>query len=262
MKGGSLTDATADLKRRVAATSAPKPPHKFLTACLYAYLLLAAVAFVVLAFFAHGAPYFPIDLTLTRDLQSFNPPWFDLVMRSVNWMGFGLQSIAIISVTVIVTFLLGWRWEAVVGALDAAGIWAFNIVVGVIVARPYVQTSPAFDGMLVDLTKPSFPSGHATSYIAFYGFMCYLVYTRVTQAWLRLPLVILFGALVVLVGPSRVYMGRHWPSDTLASILLGSMWLVLTIYSYQWGKQSRFVRKHFTGEPSMGAAMKSNLGVK
>ena len=247
------TPETDDVKHHIAPAQATNPRHKFLTIGLYGYLLLAAIMFVVLAFFAHSAPYFPIDLTLTRDLQAFNPPWFDLIMRLVNWMGFGLQAVAIISATVVVTFLVGWRWAALVGALDAASIWVFNILVGLIVDRPYPNASPAFDGLLIDLTKPSFPSGHATSYIAFYGFMCYLIFTRGTRAWLRVPLLIIFGAVVVLVGPSRAYMGRHWPSDVLASILLGSIWLALTIALYRWGAQTRIVRQHFKGEQPVGA---------
>ena len=73
--------------------------------------------------------------------------------------------------------------------------------------------------------------------------MCCLVYTRVKQPWLRIPLLILFGALVLLIGPSRPYMGRHWPSDVLASLFLGTIWLILTLYVYQWGK-GRFFTHH------------------
>lgn len=169
-------------------------------------------------------------------------------MRSVNWMGFGLQSVSIIALTILITYLVGWRWEAVVGAIDAVGIWAFNILIGLIVGRPYPSANTDFGGILVDLTKPSFPSGQATSYIGFYGFMFYLIYTRLTRPWLRIPLLIMFGALVMLVGPSRVYMG--------------SIWLALTIYFYHWGQRQPFVRTHFKAEQGAVIKLKSKLGLQ
>ena len=157
---------------------------------------------------------------------------------------FRTAGLSLVALTVLVTYLAGWRWAAVVAAIDAATIWAINIIIGWIVARPYPVPGPEFNGMLVDLIRPSFPGGHASSFIAFYGFMWYLVYTRVKKPWPRLPLLLFFGALMVLVVPSRVYMGRHWPTDTLAAVFLGTIWLILSILLYQWGKAQPWVRRH------------------
>jgi membrane-associated phospholipid phosphatase len=62
---------------------------------------------------------------------------------------------------------------------------------------------------------------------------------------LAAPLLIVFGALPILVIPSRVYMGRHWPSDTIAAVALGTIWLVLTVALYQWGKTKAWVLQRF-----------------
>jgi len=212
---------------------------------LGAYLVLAALGIATLAFMVHASPYLPVDLALTREIQSVKEPWFAWLMWNVNWLGFGIEATSLVALTVLVTYLAGWRWAALVGAIDAATIWAINIAIGWIVARPYPVPGPEFNGLLVDLTKPSFPGGHASSFIAFYGFMWYLVYTRVKKLWPRLPLLLFFGALMVLVVPSRVYMGRHWPTDTLAAVLLGTIWLILSILLYQWSKVQPWVRRHF-----------------
>jgi membrane-associated phospholipid phosphatase len=204
-----------------------------------AAVLIAALSFAALAFIAHTAVVFNFDIPVTLAVQQFNPAWFDVLMRTVNWMGFGLQAVALVSSVVLILFLIGWRWEALVCAVDAASIWALNVLVAIIVNRPY-PTPGEFSQVFTDLTNPSFPSGHVTSYIGIYGFVWFLVYTRSKQPWLRIPLLILLGALLVLVGPSRVYMGRHWPSDVLASLLLGIIWLILTLFVYAWSKRRFF----------------------
>lgn len=217
----------------------------------YAFVVFSIPALVALSIMAHTTKVFSFDVPLTQSMQQFNPPWFDRIMHVLDWIGVGGQAVALICLVIAILYLIGWRWAAVVGAVDAAGIWAVNLLIGHVVGRPY-STPDQFAQVTIHLTKPSFPSGHVDSFIAFYGFMCYLVYTRVTRPWLRIPIFTIFCALIVLVGPSRVYMGQHWPSDVLASIFLGPIWLALMLYVYHRGAQTRFVRERFKDAEAAG----------
>ena len=78
-------------------------------------------------------------------------------------------------------------------------------------------------------------------FTAFFGFMMFLAYTLLKHSWWRTLLLVLLGAMVALIGLSRIYVGQHWASDVLAAYLLGSVWLAMSIFVYRWGKPRFFV---------------------
>lgn len=41
--------------------------------------------------------------------------------------------------------------------------------------------------------------------------------------------------MVFLTAYSRVYLGAHWPSQVLGGLLLGLLWLTVTIRVFWWG---------------------------
>lgn len=125
----------------------------------------------------------------------------------------------LLPLTVTVVILLarrghGW-WALWVGACGMGG-WMISQTVKHVVDRP----RPTWPDPYETLMSPSFPSGHAMAGI--YG---YVVFGVVALALLprRWPgvVLIIFG---VLMGPSRVLLGVHWPTDVLAGWLLASGW--------------------------------------
>jgi len=67
----------------------------------------------------------------------------------------------------------------------------------------------------------SFPSGHTTLTMCFYGILIYLVHRYVSNDFWRNFLIILFGIWILLVAISRMWLGAHFPIDVLAGALLG-----------------------------------------
>jgi len=52
------------------------------------------------------------------------------------------------------------------------------------------------------------------------------------KRWWRILLLVVSGLFVILVGPSRIYLGDHWASDVLGAYLIGSVLLGVTLWLY------------------------------
>lgn len=90
----------------------------------------------------------------------------------------------------------------------------------------YFERPRPVDG-LAETIGFAFPSGHATTAFAVYGFLAILLIrmleTRVQKYLVALSL----GILVFTIGFSRIYLGVHYPTDVLAGFAIGAIWLFI-----------------------------------
>lgn len=73
----------------------------------------------------------------------------------------------------------------------------------------------------------SYPSGHTISALLLYGTLMLLVYKKVHGKFKNL-LIMGFLLMIILTGLSRIYFGVHYLSDVLASLILGSIILIIS----------------------------------
>lgn len=227
-------------RRKLDAAVAPRPTRRYRAAVFQTYVLIASAAFVVLAVGARLLPYFPIDLKITRAVQSYHGVIFDRVMFDMSWIGFLPQSLAFGLVPLVLLFIAGLRWESVVGLLAAAAT-AVDAVVKIIVHRP----RPSIDlvKVLSELPTSAFPSGHVLTFTALCGYFAFLSHTLLKPSWERTALLVVIPVLALMMGLSRIYQGQHWFSDVMGAYLLGSLWLALVIRVYRWGKPRFFIHQ-------------------
>lgn len=199
-------------------------------------MIVATVAFVVLAVLAHREAYFPIDLATTRALQRIDTPLFVGAMIGLSWLGFLPQAAILASAVVVAMFVAGRRREAWAAAFAGASAVVVTTVKS-LVHRP--RPSKDLVHVLNQLYSPSFPSGHVVLMTAFCGFLVYLLVAGRRRSRLESALVVLLVAVIVLMGPSRMALGHHWLSDVLGAYVLGGMWLALTIHLYRWRMPTR-----------------------
>lgn len=220
--------------------------RKYRSIIFRTYVILATVAFGFLAYTAKQTPYFGIDLILANAIQNFNPTWFDILMKVASVPGNPPGMLAIIGGTVIYTFISKFKWESV--CFTVAGILVLffeNFFKNIIQrSRPEATLVKVF----LPIHSYSFPSGHVLSYVVYFGFLIFLIFTLFPLSKTRTLLMLIPATLVTFVGLSRVYLGEHWPSDVLGAYLIGSALLLFIIELYIWGR-SRFFKKDPTVTP-------------
>ncbi len=88
-------------------------------------------------------------------------------------------------------------------------------------------------GFIQSINQYSYPSGHVLFFVVFFGFFAYLAWLHFTGR-ARVIVIIICATLILLIGPSRVFLGAHWATDVLGSYIIGSIWLFILIFAYQW----------------------------
>jgi membrane-associated phospholipid phosphatase len=225
-----------------AARSETVPPEirNARTVVVQVSLVVLAVAFGLLTILVKLTSSFPMDLQVARFLQTSNHPWLRASMIAVSWVGDFPRALLPIGLITLFLYGSGVRWEAVMSVVSAAVVETVNLVMKTFVHR----LRPAADlvNVLSGQGGYSFPSGHVMFFVGYLGFLWFLAFSLLQRSWRRTLLLVILGLMLVLVGPSRVYLGAHWPSDVLGAYLLGILVLAGMVYVYRWGKPRFFVR--------------------
>lgn len=79
----------------------------------------------------------------------------------------------------------------------------------------------------------SFPSGHTINAIFVFGLLAFLWWRASSRGTERLVAIVVFAALSCTISLSRVIIGAHWPTDVLASWVIGLMLLGTQIVALQ-----------------------------
>ncbi len=188
--------------------------------------------FALLGWWVHVHPVLSIDVTITREFQENQTPWLKFLMEAVSYQGYNLWlAVGLILVAAIAFWLVDLRLEALVVIASAASSATINGLVKVLVDRP--RPTAHLVEIIQGAGGPSFPSGHVMSYVAIWGllFTFGIVLFR-GKRWWRIALIVISGLIVVLVGPSRIYLGDHWASDVLGAYMIGGALLGLTLWVY------------------------------
>jgi undecaprenyl-diphosphatase len=214
-------------------------------------VLAAAVVLVVLTLIASEADPNGVDLTATRALQRIDNPIFATFMYVVSWFGFAQQS-RILPLVLAGMFAARHLWVEALWILGSQAASMVTIALKDVVHR--ARPSPDLVGVLAPLSDPSFPSGHVVQYTALFGTAFFLVYVLAQPSARRTAALATLATPIVLVGPSRLYLGQHWLSDVLGGYAVAALLLVPYCWAYaKWRLEARRTGGAINREPGPAA---------
>lgn len=163
--------------------------------------------------------------------QLAGPVWATAGWRGLSWLG---NTTPRLVVTALVIGVLGWRrqWRNVgwFAGLLLSGV-ALSATLKHWIGRPRPQVVAHLD----HVTSASFPSGHTFNSTLFFLAVALLLAPACRGRAARATVWAAAVALPLGIGVARVALGVHYPSDVLASWMLGVAWLGLG-----WSVTQRF----------------------
>lgn len=118
-------------------------------------------------------------------------------------------------------------WIALFSALIASSISAYA-------GKVYYKLPRPHDLAWYEEFSYSFPSGHATIAMAFYGILFYFLVLYVKNTKLKLSFAFIGFIFILSMGFSRVYLGVHYLSDVISGFLIGFVWFLFSVTLLGW----------------------------
>jgi len=194
-------------------------------------LVLLLVSGIALSLAAYFFGVFRFDLKVALAIRGEDNPVFATMMTAVSFLGDWWIPVILVFTVAAICVIKKKRIEAVfVFATLSSGILA--MLIKMLVGRP---RPPSFSMNPSDLfqsfSQYAYPSGHVLFFVVFFGFVAFLAW-RFIAGWMRWITLSLCATLIVLIGPSRIYLGEHWISDVIGSYIIGTFWLIILILLY------------------------------
>lgn len=153
-----------------------------------------------------------------EDLRSDN---MTIIMKLITSLG---GAIVIGTIVVFLYLLCKNKRNSYLALVSLVTIFLINNFLKFLVHRPRPSGYN-----LIEESYYSFPSGHSMVSTAFYGFMIYLIYKNIKNKNLKWFLISLIFLSIILICISRIYLGVHYLSDTIAGFAISIAYIMLFI---------------------------------
>ena len=211
--------------RKHVSRSHPDFPFYLLIFFAFLVFVIGTNLFVELSEEVQGETIDGFDNSVTDYVTSLRTPALNQFFQFVTDLG---DVYAYLIVTTIVALFFFFKLRNKKFILQLIGVIILSALANLALKEAFDRARPTIDHLVVVKTL-SYPSGHAMSAMAYYGFLIYLLFHIKMNKWLRIFLTLLFSALIFFIGLSRVYLGVHFPSDVVGGFVAGLIWVALCV---------------------------------
>lgn len=196
-----------------------------LTIFIIVFLILFATFIGLTNAIVNSAPIVNLDNNLANALYHLRTPQGVKVFYTITNFADQITIAILLVASLIYLFFkkeLAYLYALIITFIGAEGS-AFLIKILINRARPGADLAYYLE------TSKSFPSGHSTVAMAFFGFVTYYIIYHVNGRGKKSLFILLGAILIGLIGFSRLYLVEHYLSDVLGGFLIGGLWLVVGI---------------------------------
>ncbi len=163
------------------------------------------------------------DEGILKWIETLRTPFMNSMMLDITALG-GLALTVVLGLLAVAVFLLANDAAAAIHlTLTSAGGFYISTLTKSIISR----ARPSIIPQLIHASGFSYPSGHSITSAAIYLTMAILACRHFKSLRSRVVLLVLAALMITLISFSRLYLGVHYPSDTMSGALIGSAWALL-----------------------------------
>ncbi len=165
------------------------------------------------------------DQSITDSILSYRNPARTQFFIFMTEVGDVYGYLIVIILTSIISFFVFKKWR---GVAQTVFVLLLASLSNTLLKRFIDRARPDLEH-LVSVETLSYPSGHAMSAMAFYGFVIYLIFRFKINRFLKVAIILLLVLMILAIGLSRIYLGVHFPSDIAGGYIAGSIWVAFCI---------------------------------
>ncbi len=161
-----------------------------------------------------------IDLGILAALQDSWTPDRTVFVYALSDLS-GEAAVISFAVVILIILIIRRRWNLLLFHISAliGSLFIFSFMKALIGReRPLTKIS--------EVPQMSFPSGHATMSMTMAAILYFLLKYRVKPSF-RTVLFCLCASFPLMISFTRVYLNVHYPSDVIAGMALGLIWIII-----------------------------------